>query len=142
MIAPPPSFFFFLPIYVLIYGIKDEALNNIYISIYDLEKYSEISPLEYFKMHMPIDMNNQRIINLGDTAGLKDAVSKSSLSSIIKNSYIFGTVKKSILLRDGRSYYSNGFVLRGVKINFDSINIKSITLLNDGKYINQNDIIH
>ena len=91
---------------------------------------------------MPIDMNNQRIINLGDTAGLKDAVSKSSLSSIIKNSYIFGTVKKSILLRDGRSYYSNGFVLRGVKINFDSINIKSITLFNDGKYINQNDIIH
>ena len=59
MIAPP-----FLPIYVLIYGIKDEALNNIDLSIYDFEKYYEISPLEYFKMHMPIDMNNQPIINL------------------------------------------------------------------------------
>ena len=75
----PPVF----PIYVLIYGIKDETLNNIDLSIYDFEKYYEISPLEYFKMHMPIDMNNQPIINLADPAGFKDAVLKSSLSSNI-----------------------------------------------------------
>ena len=33
-------------------------------------------------------MNNQPIINLGDPAGFKDAVSKLSLSSIIKNSLL------------------------------------------------------
>ena len=57
----------------------------------------KLSPLEYFKMHIAIDMNNQPIINLGDPAGFKDAVSRSSLSSIIKNSYIFRTVKKAHL---------------------------------------------
>ena len=47
----PPT----LPIYVLIYGIKDEALNKVIdLSIYDFEKYCEISPLEYFKMYMPM----------------------------------------------------------------------------------------
>ena len=74
-------------------------------------------------------------------AGFKDAVSKSSLCSIIKNSY-FWYFKTSTFIHDGRSYYSNAFVSSGVKINFDSINIKSITLFNEGKYINQNDIIH
>ena len=36
----------------------------------------------------------------------------------------------------------NAFISSGVKINFDSINIKSITLFNEGKYINKNDTIH
>ena len=130
-----------LPIYVLIYGIKDEALNNIDLSIYDFEKY-EISPLEYFKMHMLIDMNNQPIINLGHPAGLKDAVSKSSLSSIIKKLIYFWYCQKSTFSRNGRTYYSNAFISSDVRINFDSINIKSITLFNEGKYINKNDIIH
>ena len=88
----PPT----LPIYVLIYGIKDEPLNNIDLNIYDFEKYYEIRSLKYFKMHMPIDMNNQPTINLGEPAGFKDAVSITSLSSIIKNAYIFGTVKKYV----------------------------------------------
>ena len=81
-------------------------------------------------MHMPIDMNNKPIINIGFPAGFKYALSKSSLSSIITKSYIFGPVKKSTFIRHGRSYYSNAFISSRVKIIFDSINIKSITLFN------------
>ena len=127
---------------MLIYGIKITAKHDLDISIYDFEKYYEMGPLEYFKMHTPIDMNNQPIMNLGEPAGFKDGVAKTSLSSIIKDSYIFGTVKKSTFIRNGRSYYSNAFISSGGQIKFDSINIKSITLFNEGKYINKNDIIH
>ena len=60
----------------------------------------------------------------------------------LKTSYIYGTVKNSTFIRNGRTYYSNAFISSDVKITFDSINIKSITLFNEGKYINKNDIIH
>ena len=33
-------------------------------------------------MHMPIDMNNQPIINVGSPAGFKDVVSKTSLRTL------------------------------------------------------------
>ena len=39
------------------YGIKNAALNNLDISIYDWEKAYEISSDEKFTMYMPIDMN-------------------------------------------------------------------------------------
>lgn len=101
-----------MPIYVLIYGIKDEAKNDLKLDIYDFEKYYEISSLEYFKVHMPIDMNYQPIINLGEPAGFKDAVSNTSLSSIIKDSYIFGTVTRSTFSRGGRSYLYSAYTFQ------------------------------
>ena len=116
------------------------------MSIYDFEKYYEISPLQYFQIHVPIDMNNQPIINLGAPAGYKDAVSKSSLPSIIpsivKLSYIFGTVTRTKFKLGGREFCANAFIFSGVPINFDSVNIRSIYLYNEGKYVNRNDILH
>ena len=50
-----------LPIYVLIYGIKNEAKNDLDFSIYDYEKAYEISSNERFTMHMPIDMNGHTL---------------------------------------------------------------------------------
>ena len=116
------------------------------MSIYDFEKYYEISPLQYFKIHMPIDMNNQPIIILGAPAGSEDAVSKSSLPSIVpsivKLSYIFGTVTRTKFKLGGREFYVNAFIFSGVPINFDSVNIRSIYLYNEGKYVNRNDTFH
>ena len=51
-----------LPMYFVCYGIKNAALNNLDISIYDWEKAYEISSDEKFTMHMPIDMNGNDIL--------------------------------------------------------------------------------
>ena len=75
-------------------------------------------------MHMPIDMNNQPIINVGSPAGFKDVVSKTSLRILIKNSYIFGSVSNQTITIDGHSLTTNVFASNGLHINFDKINIK------------------
>ena len=46
-----------LPMYFVFYGIKNAALNDLDMSIYDWEKAHEISFDEKFTMLMPIDMN-------------------------------------------------------------------------------------
>ena len=51
-----------LPIYVLIYGLKNASKNDIDISIYDWEKAYEVSFNEQFTMHMPINMNGVDIL--------------------------------------------------------------------------------
>ena len=51
-----------LPVYFVCYGIKNAALYNLDISIYDWEKAYEISSDEKFTMHMPIDMNGNDIL--------------------------------------------------------------------------------
>ena len=132
-----------LTIYALIYGLKDNTNHDIDISIYDFEKYFEITSFQYFTMHMPINMSNQRIINLGSPTDSNDAVSKTSLSSTVKDSYIFGAVTKSTYItNDGGSYnISNAFTSNRLIINFSSINIKSITLYNKDKYINKTDVV-
>ena len=52
-----------LPIYVLIYGIKGEAKNDIDFSIYDYEKAYEVANNQ-FQLHVPINMNNNKIMGL------------------------------------------------------------------------------
>ena len=62
-----------LPLYVLIYGIKGEAKNDLDFTIYDYEKAYEVANNE-FQLHVPINMNNNKIIGLlpsyiwGDTS--------------------------------------------------------------------------
>ena len=51
-----------LPMYFVCYGVKNAALNNLDISIYDCEKAYEMSSDEKFTMHMPIDMNENDIL--------------------------------------------------------------------------------
>ena len=52
-----------LQLYVLIYGIKGEAKNDIDFTIYDYEKAYEVANNE-FQMHVPINMNNNKIMGL------------------------------------------------------------------------------
>ena len=52
-----------LPLHVLIYGIKDEAKNDIYFTIYDYEKGYEVSN-NNLQIHIPINMNNNGIMGL------------------------------------------------------------------------------
>ena len=50
-----------LPIYVLIYGIKDQAKNDLDFTIYDYEKAYEVVNNQ-FQMHVPINMNGNDIL--------------------------------------------------------------------------------
>ena len=52
-----------LPLYVLIYGIKGESKNNLDFTIYDYEKAYEVVN-DQFQMHVPIDMNGNKILGL------------------------------------------------------------------------------
>ena len=52
-----------LPIFVLIYGIKDEAKSDLDMTIYDYEKAYEVANNE-FQLHVPINMNNNGINGL------------------------------------------------------------------------------
>ena len=50
-----------LPIFVLIYGIKDEAKSDLDMTIYDYEKAYEVANNE-FQLHVPINMNGNDIL--------------------------------------------------------------------------------
>ena len=52
-----------LPIFVLIYGIKDEAKNDLDFTIYDYEKAYEVANNK-LQIHIPINMNNNGINGL------------------------------------------------------------------------------
>ena len=67
-----------LPLYVLIYGIKGEAKNNLDFTIYDYEKAYEVVN-DQFQMHVPIDMNGNEITNLKPPVTPADAVNKRHL---------------------------------------------------------------
>ena len=51
-----------LPIYAVIYGLKDNTSHDIDISIYDFDKAFEISSDEKFTMHTPIDLRTFALI--------------------------------------------------------------------------------
>ena len=69
-----------LLIFVLIYGIKDEAKNDLDFTIYDYEKAYEVANNQ-FQLHVSIDMNNNKITNLPNPTANGDAISKSFLVS-------------------------------------------------------------
>ena len=67
-----------LPIFVLIYGIKDEAKSDLDMTIYDYEKAYEVANNK-FELHVPIDMNGNEITNLKPPVTPADAVNKRHL---------------------------------------------------------------
>ena len=77
-----------LPLYVLIYGIKGEAKNDLDFTIYDYEKAYEVADNK-FQLHVPIDMNNQKITNLANASSDGDAVGRKYLADRILRSYVF-----------------------------------------------------
>ena len=52
-----------LQLYVIIYGIKGEAKNNLDFIIYDYERATEVANNQ-FQLHVPINMNNNKIMGL------------------------------------------------------------------------------
>ena len=64
-----------LPVFVLIYGIKGEAKNDLDMTIYDYEKAYEVANNQ-FQLHVPIDMNNNKITGLALATNDSDAISK------------------------------------------------------------------
>ena len=78
-----------LPIFVLIYGIKGEAKNDLDMTIYDYEKAYEVVN-NVFQMHVPINMNDNKITGLSAPTGDNDAVTKKYLTDSVLPSYIWG----------------------------------------------------
>ena len=78
-----------LPIFVLIYGIKGEAKNDLDMTIYDYEKAYEVVN-NAFQMHVPINMNDNKITGLSAPTGDNDAVTKKYLTDSVLPSYIWG----------------------------------------------------
>ena len=94
-----------LPLYVLIYGIKGEAKNNLDFTIYDYELAYEIVN-DQFQMHVPINMNGNKILGLFDK---------------ILPSYAYGTTSESSLGCDFN-------ISRTVHLTFTKIYIDKIKI--------------
>ena len=112
-----------LPIFVLIYGIKDEAKSDLDMTIYDYEKAYEVANNE-FQLHVPIDMNNNKITGLSAPTGDNDAVTKKYLTDSVLPSYIWGITSTNNASCDFLAPYGD-VVLKIGKIFIDSIKIFS-----------------
>ena len=109
-----------LPVYVLIYGIKGEAKNDLDMTIYDYEKAYEVVDNK-FQLHVPVDMNNHKITGLGVATDDNDAISKKFFNDNI------------YLSIDLRTPHQSGYAweLRDAgnkKLQFSSIYIKTVNI--------------
>ena len=109
-----------LPVFVLIYGIKGEAKSDLDMTIYDYEKVYEVANNQ-FQMHVPIDMNNNKITNLKPPVTPTDAVNKSYLFLANSGHFYWGKTVRT----PGQSKYffhlTSGFVLNTPKIHVINI---------------------
>ena len=94
-----------LPLYVLIYGIKGEAKNNLDFTIYDYEKAYEVANNQ-FQLHVPLNLNGNKILGLFDK---------------ILPSYAYGTTLESSLGCDFN-------ISRTVHLTFTKIYIDKIKI--------------
>ena len=105
-----------LQLYVLIYSIKDEAKNDIDFTIYDYEKAYEVAKNE-FQMHVPIEMNGNKILGLS-----------ASISDKILPSYIWGRTLRSSFRCEFQNPILSTLIL-------DSIHIVSIKIFAQSTYL-------
>ena len=117
-----------LPIYVLIYGIKGESLNDIDMSIYDYEKAFEIANNE-FQLHVPIMMNSNRIQGLLFPVNDTDAVNLSYLFNTNLGSYLWGETSRSSVVTECIFTIIGGYVAMP-----RNMYIVAITLITDKLY--------
>ena len=99
-----------LPVFVLIYGIKGEAKSDLDMTIYDYEKAYEVANNQ-FQLHVPIDMNNNKITNLKPPVTPADAVNKRHLFLANSGHFYWG---KTVRTPGQSKYYfhlTSGFVL-------------------------------
>ena len=99
-----------LPVFVLIYGIKGEAKSDLDMTIYDYEKVYEVANNQ-FQLHVPIDMNNNKIMNLKPPVTPADAVNKRHLFLANSGHFYWG---KTVRTPGQSKYYfhlTSGFIL-------------------------------
>ena len=109
-----------LPVYVLIYGIKGEAKSDLDMTIYDYEKAYEVVDNK-FQMHVPIDMNNNKITGLALATNDSDAISK---KFFIDNVYL--SIKVTTPNQSGFEWELRDSGNK--KLQFASIYIKTVNL--------------
>ena len=105
-----------LPLYVLIYGIKGEAKNDLDMTIYDYEKAYEVANNK-FQLHVPIEMNGNKILGLS-----------ASISDKILPSYIWGRTLRSSFRCEFQNPILSTLIL-------DSIHIVSIKIFAQSTYL-------
>ena len=104
-----------LPVFVLIYGIKGEAKSDLDMTIYDYEKAYEVANNQ-FQLHVPIDMNNNKITNLKPPVTPADAVNKRHLFLANSGHFYWG---KTVRTPGQSKYYfhlTSGFILNTPKM--------------------------
>ena len=112
-----------LPVFVLIYGIKGEAKNDLDMTIYDYEKAYEVANNK-FELHIPLEMNNNKITGLSAPIGNNDAVTKKYLTDSVLPSYIWGITSTNNASCDFLTPYGD-FVLKIGEMFIGSIKIFS-----------------
>ena len=109
-----------LPVFVLIYGIKGEAKNDLDMTIYDYEKAYEVANNK-FQLHVPVDMNNHKITGLGVATDDNDAISKKFFNDNIYLSIDLRTPQQSGYVWELRDAGNK-------KLQFSSIYIKTVNI--------------
>ena len=112
-----------LPVFVLIYGIKGEAKSDLDMTIYDYEKAYEVANNK-FELHIPLEMNNNKITGLSAPIGNNDAVTKKYLTDSVLPSYIWGITSTNNASCDFLTPYGD-FVLKIGEMFIGSIKIFS-----------------
>ena len=112
-----------LPVFVLIYGIKGEAKSDLDMTIYDYEKAYEVANNQ-FQLHIPLEMNNNKITGLSAPIGNNDAVTKKYLTDSVLPSYIWGITSTNNASCDFLTPYGD-FVLKIGEMFIGSIKIFS-----------------
>ena len=104
-----------LPVFVLIYGIKGEAKSDLDMTIYDYEKVYEVANNQ-FQMHVPIDMNNNKITNLKPPVTPADAVNKRYLFLANSGHFYWGKTVRTPGQSKYNFYLTSGFILNTPKM--------------------------
>ena len=104
-----------LPVFVLIYGIKGEAKSDLDMTIYDYEKVYEVANNQ-FQMHVPIDMNNNKITNLKPPVTPADAVNKRYLFLANSGHFYWGKTVRTPGQSKYYFYLTSGFILNTPKM--------------------------
>ena len=112
-----------LPVFVLIYGIKGEAKSDLDMTIYDYEKAYEVANNK-FELHIPLEMNDNKITGLSAPIGNNDAVTKKYLTDSVLPSYIWGITSTNNASCDFLTPYGD-FVLKIGEMFIGSIKIFS-----------------
>ena len=102
---------------ILCYGIKNAALNDLDMSIYDYEKAYKVSSDEKFTMHMPINMNGFDILKTSHYLQGYFITNSSDKTFIINGN-------KNVLLPNGSIIKQIQILYNSLKFNYKLLNVQ------------------